>query len=356
VKNEDIASLKTEARAMKLLYTTDGTQGYTRENAGKDFIFLDTTGERITDEEEIKRIKSLALPPAWTQVWICPKANGHLQATGRDMKGRKQYKYHAEWSLHRNEHKHSQMLEFARSLPVIRKKLEDDLQEKDFSKNKVLALAISVMDKTFIRVGNSAYTKMYGSFGLTSLRNRHIKISGNKLVIAFRGKKGVFREVTLTHSRLSGMLKKLKDIPGHELFQFYDTDGNKKTIDSSGINEYLELCTGKDFTAKDFRTWWGTVTALSFLAEIKAAHTDSAPQHDILATLDAVAKKLGNTRNVCKKYYVHPVLLNAYGDGKLDKYLLKLNKAKYSDNEDDPIMNAEEKIVMEFMEKECNAA
>jgi DNA topoisomerase-1 len=353
VKNEDLADLKKEAKAMRLHYTSDGTPGYSRKQKGKSLTFFDAQGKKITDKSELSRIKALALPPAWTNVWICADPIGHLQATGKDLLGRKQYKYHREWTLHRNEHKHNQMLDFARALPTIRKKLEGDLRQEGFSKNKVLALAISIMDKTFIRVGNSAYTKMYGSFGLTSLRNRHIKISGNKMLIAFRGKKGVFREIALTHSRLSKMMKKLKDIPGHELFQFYDTDGTKKTIDSNCINEYLNLCTGKDFTAKDFRTWWGTVTAASCLSEIRDIEGEGNPQKEIITTLDSVAKKLGNTRSVCKKYYVHPALLTSYQEGKLDKYFSKLDRLKRINGHEDSIMSPEEKIVMEFMEKEC---
>ncbi|MDB5283539.1 MAG: topoisomerase [Bacteroidota bacterium] len=354
MKNADVASLKLEARSMKLVYSTDSSPGYSRLRKGRYFVFFDTEGKRITDKDEIARIKSLALPPAWKDVWICPKPNGHLQATGHDTLGRKQYKYHSKWSLHRNERKHNHMLDFAKALPNIRKKVEEDLSQKEFSKEKVVALAIAVMDKTFIRVGNSAYTKMYGSFGLTSLRNRHIKISGNKMIIAFKGKKGVFQEVALTHARLSRMLKKLKDIPGQELFQFYDTDGSRKSIDSECINQYIETCTGMDFTAKDFRTWWGTVTAAGFLAETVPVNSDTEAQKNIIAALDLVAKKLGNTRSVCKKYYVHPALLVSYQEGKLQKFLPE-SESTETDNKE-IIMNPEEKMVVKFMENECKAA
>jgi DNA topoisomerase-1 len=328
MKHEDILSLKKEARRMKLLYSSDSMPGYTRKKQGEQFVFFDTDGNKISDEEEIKRIKSLVLPPAWTDVWICPKANGHLQATGHDTKNRKQYKYHKDWSLHRNEHKHSLMLDFAHALPLIREKINKDLAKKDFSKDKVVALAISVMDKTFIRVGNEAYAKLYGSYGLTSLRNKHIKIEGSKMVIAFKGKKGVFQEITLTHTRLSHLLKKLKDIPGQELFQFYDTDGTKKSINSECINQYLADCTGQDFTAKDFRTWWGTVTAAGFLAQSEECESNADMQRKIVAALDHVASKLGNTRNVCKKYYVHPALLSEYEEGKLQKYIADIGGIK----------------------------
>lgn len=348
MKHEDIVSLKQQARGMKLLYVSDNTPGYSRRKRGEHFIFFDIEGRKITDEDEVKRIRSLVLPPAWTNVWICPKPNGHLQATGVDSLGRKQYKYHKEWSLHRNERKHNHMLDFSRALPDIRLKLNSDLQQKEFSKDKVVALAISVMDKTFIRVGNESYARMYGSYGLTSLRNKHIKIEGTKMVIAFKGKKGVFQEITLTHARLSRMLAKLKDIPGQELFQFYDTDGTKKCIDSGCINHYLNECTGQDFTAKDFRTWWGTVTAAGFLAHCDPFSSATEAQKTIVAALDAVAEKLGNTRNVCKKYYVHPALLSEYQEGKLQKYFGELPNEKSTAKEDQ--MNADEVMVMKFLE------
>ena len=349
MKVEDVASLKQEARSMKLVYTTDSKPGYTRKKRGKHFQFFDTEGKRIADKEQIARIRSLALPPAWVNVWISPIPNGHLQATGVDTAGRKQYKYHTQWSLKRNERKHNRMAEFAAALPQLREKINTDLQEKEFTKEKVVALAIAVMDKTLIRVGNSSYTKLYGSYGLTSLRNRHISILGSKMVIAFKGKKGVFQEIKVTHARLAHILQKLKDIPGQELFQYYDTDGNKKSLDSGDVNEYLVACTGKDFTAKDFRTWWGTVTAATYLAS-ETNPSDAPLKKNILETLDFVAKKLGNTRSVCKKYYVHPKLLSDYEEGKFEKYLVQLREAK---GHNGATVEMEEKIIADFIIKEC---
>ncbi|MES2622736.1 MAG: DNA topoisomerase IB [Bacteroidota bacterium] len=351
MKNEDIAILKSEARSMKLVYTSDSQPGYTRQKRGKNFIFFDSEGKRISDKEEIKRIKSLALPPAWINVWISSKPNGHLQATGVDVAGRKQYKYHSLWSFHRNERKHNRMGEFAKALPLIRQQIEADLGKREFPKEKVVALAVSILDKTFIRVGNSAYTKLYGSFGLTSLRNKHVQVTGNKMKISFKGKKGVFQEIVLSQGRLVRLLKKLKDIPGQELFQYYDTDGTKKGIDSGNINEYIEQCTGKNFTAKDFRTWWGTVTAAEYLADDSLNENVSAKK-TIPEALDFVAKKLGNTRAVCKKYYVHPQLLKSYEEGKLGKYLLRIRKIRLEKNENIYKAAAEE-VVMEFLSKEC---
>lgn len=350
MKTEDIAELKKEARSLKLSYTSDSTPGYSRQRVKGGFSYYDTTGAEITDEEELTRIRSLVIPPAWEHVWICAKANGHLQATGTDAAGRKQYKYHPQWSKFRNDRKHSRMAEFAAVLPLIRQQVEKDLNEKEFSKNKVVALAVSVMDKTHIRVGNAIYAKLYGSFGLTSLRNKHLKLEGSKMIISFRGKKGVQQEVILTQRRLVNMLKKLKDIPGQELFQFYDTDGSKKTLDSGAINEYIEMCTGKDFTAKDFRTWWGTVTAAAYLSTLPTCSTKADIHKNLVATLDAVADKLGNTRAVCKKYYVHPQLLSHYEEGKLEKYL-ELLRNTTGDIEE--LLSYEEKIMVEFMTKEC---
>lgn len=349
MRTESITELKQEARALKLSYTSDRSTGYTRSRSGDHFVYYDKEGSEISDQEELKRIRSLAIPPAWDRVWICARANGHLQATGIDTAGRKQYKYHPQWSKYRNDRKHNRMSQFGAVLPQIRAQVENDLREKEFSRRKVVALAVSIMDKTHIRVGNSIYTKLYGSFGLTSLRSKHVKMEGSKMVIAFKGKKGVQQEVMLTERRLINLMKKLKDIPGQELFQFYDIDGTKKTLDSDAINEYIEACTGMDFTAKDFRTWWGTVTAARYMADLPPHGTLAQAHQNVLATLDDVAKKLGNTRNVCRKYYVHPLLLSHYEEGRLDKYLEKIRK---SDSDSD-VMLHEEKVVMDFMKREC---
>lgn len=353
VKTEELQQLKQEAKKMKLVYTSDSTPGYTRKRVGKaSFNFFDANGKRITDKEELQRIKSLVIPPAWEKVWISPKVNGHLQCTGYDVAGRKQYKYHAKWGEARNARKHNRMAEFGKALPSLRKQVIHDLNKREFVKDKVVALAISVMDKTFIRIGNSAYTKLYGSYGLTSLRNKHIDIKGSKMSISFKGKKGVQQDITLTHGRLARLLKKLKDMPGQELFQYIDEDGNKKTLDSGLINEYISEHTGSDFTAKDFRTWWGTVTAAAFLAECEACENKTQAAKTVLATLDFVARKLGNTRTVCKKYYVHPKLLEEYETGELEKYLNKFRHIKEEGEE--VLLKAEEKIIMDFIEKECS--
>jgi DNA topoisomerase-1 len=344
--------LRKEARSMHLSYVSDRQPGYTREVNGNSFVIYDALGKIVTDEDELNRIKALAIPPAWINVWICPKTTGHLQATGYDTAGRKQYKYHAKWSQNRNERKHNRMAEFAEALPLIRERIDNDLRGDEFTKEKVLALALSVLDKTHIRVGNETYTRLYGSFGLTSLRNRHIKIMGNKMIITFKGKKGVLQEVKLTHARLARMLKKLKDLPGQELFQYYDKEGCLRSIDSDSVNEYLYSITNKDFTAKDFRTWWGTVTALSEFANLASSDNVLHTKEVIITVLDTVAKQLGNTRAVCKKYYVHPTLLAYYEEGKLDKYINRLHKG--NQGIEAGYLNSEEILIKEFIANECN--
>ncbi len=352
MKIEEKSLLVAAAREMKLVYVNTGGAGYTRQRKGDSFIYYDTNGKRLRDKETLQRIKSLVIPPAWERVWISPKPNGHLQATGYDAAGRKQYKYHNEWNKHRNVKKHSRMVEFARSLPALRKRLNRDLRKKEFSREKVLALAITVMDKTCIRVGNSAYTKLYGSYGLTSLRNRHIQIQGSRMTIAFKGKKGVYQEIKLTHLRLSGMMKKLRDIPGQELFQYYDGNGEKRPVDSADINAYIMEGTGKDFTAKDFRTWWGTVSMFSALAELEPFETLTEARQNLNTAQEVVAKKLGNTKAVCKKYYIHPDVFTHYEEGRLNKYLEKVKRLRSESG----AMNGsspEEQVTMEYMRSEC---
>lgn len=355
MKIEEKSLLVAAARQMKLVYVSADTAGYTRKRKGKNFIYLDSNGKPVRDKETLQRIKSLAIPPAWERVWINPRPNGHLQATGYDTAGRKQYRYHNKWSEHRNARKHSRMAEFARSLPALRKRLARDLRKKEFTREKVLALAITVMDKTCIRVGNSEYTRLYGSYGLTSLRNRHLQIKGNRITIAFKGKKGVYQQIQLTHARLSSMMKKLRDIPGQELFQYYDGKGEKHTVDSADINSYIMESTGKDFTAKDFRTWWGTVSLFSSLAAVEPFETLTAARHNLNVALEQVAKKLGNTKTVCKKYYIHPSVFTHYEEGRLQHYLDKVKQLKGEEGALNAV-SAEEQITMEYMRCECSKA
>src|SRR5690606_23906226 len=329
----------------------------------------------------LERIKKLAIPPAWEEVWICSIDNGHLQATGFDVKKRKQYRYHPLWNSLRNHTKFYRLHEFGKAIPLIREKVEKDLSLKGLPVEKVLAAVVCLMEQTSIRIGNSLYEKLNGSFGLTTLKDKHVKISGDKMQFIFKGKKGINHNVSLKSKRLAKIVKACRDIPGKELFQYYDHDGNHKCIDSGMVNDYLKSITGKDFTAKDFRTWSGTVHSLIAFKEIiicstqeensdeqitlgrtSRLKTQSADKNNIksltkteikshiLAVLDYVAEHLGNTRTVCRKYYVHPAIIDLYENNRLHLYLNQLEDDQ--NNSIDDQLACEEKLLMTILEKE----
>ncbi len=308
------------AAAVNLVYVQDSQPGISRVRKGKHFLYYHL-GHRIGDPIILERINSLVIPPAWEKVWICPEANGHLQATGFDTHQRKQYKYHALWNQLRNHTKFYRLLEFGKTIPAMRSRIEQDLALPGLPPNKVLAAVVSLMEQTSIRVGNSFYEKLYGSFGLTTLKDKHVNISGNQLKFSFTGKKGVKHSISLKSHRLARIVKNCRDIPGKELFQYYDVDGNHKVIDSGMVNNYLKAITSQDFTAKDFRTWAGSLQALTILAAMEPANTQTDIKKNLIAMLDEVAIHLGNTRSVCKKYYVHPKIIALYESGKLQEYI-----------------------------------
>jgi DNA topoisomerase-1 len=250
----------------KLIYVSGDTPGISRKVKGKSFIYLTKNGKEIKDEKILNRIKKLAIPPAWQNVWISERANAHLQATGIDAAGRKQYRYHTDWCRSRNENKYYRLLEFGRQLPVFRKNITKDLKRRELDERKVLAISVNVMQKTLIRVGNETYKQLYGSYGLTTLRDKHVKIEGDKLKLSFRGKKGVYHEISLNDRNMARLVKKCRDIPGQELFQYYTDNGERRSIDSGKINHYIREVTCCDFTAKDFRTWAGTLETLQKIA------------------------------------------------------------------------------------------
>lgn len=318
-------------KKVALVYVSDKGKGFSRERSGDGFSYADGHGNVVTDDDTLKRIKSLVIPPAWQQVWICQNPNGHLQATGTDTKGRKQYRYHTAWNQYRAERKYTHLLEFGKKLPLIRKKIEADLALPGFPEAKVVALVISIMQKTLIRVGNEIYAGLYHSYGLTTLRNRHVNISGEKITFHFIGKKGIEHEIKLKDSRLSRLLRKVKDLPGQELFQYVDDLGDRRSVDSGRVNAYLHEACGEEFSAKDIRTWSGTAFMLQLLASTPDFETDSACKKNITGLLDKVAAHLGNTRTVCRKYYVHPGLISAYEQRQLDNYLTRI--AEYGDEE-----------------------
>ncbi|MEO8414988.1 MAG: DNA topoisomerase IB [Ginsengibacter sp.] len=342
VKNEE----KT-ARAANLVYVTGSEPGIERKTKGKTFQYY-YNEEKITDDEELLRIKHLVIPPAWTNVWICKKENGHLQATGYDMKNRKQYRYHAHWNSLRNHTKFYRLLDFGKALPVMRLQLEKDISTPSLSLKKVLAAVVSLMERTHIRVGNSFYEKTYGSYGLTTLKDKHVKFNGHAVSFAFVGKKGVSHKITLKNKKLAGIIKKCRDVPGKELFQFYDDEGNHQSIDSGLVNKYIREISDADFTAKDFRTWAGTVQTFLALKSIGCCETQAETKKRIVEALDIVSEHLGNTRTVCKKYYVHPLILSLYESKKLEKYISELDEVEKNDNKSD--LTPEEKIVLKILE------
>ena len=336
------------AQAVNLIYVHDNTPGIRRVKTGKSFDYILADTNPIIDDDNLKRIKSLVIPPAWESVWICDLPNGHLQATGIDVKKRKQYRYHPLWNSLRNHTKYFRLYQFGKVLPSIRLQLEKDLSLPGLPLEKVLATVISLMERTNIRVGNSMYEKLYGSFGLTTLKDKHVAITGNNLNFTFKGKKGVHHDISIKNRKLSNIVKACRDIPGKELFQYFTSEGERKSIDSGMVNDYIRKISGGDFTAKDFRTWSGTLHAFLAFKELGFFETATEAKKKVLEALDKVSKHLGNTRNVCKKYYVHPVILSLYEDKSLEKYLHQLDKIEVDDNAAG--LTAEEKIVMKILE------
>ena len=334
------------ARAARLVYISDTLPGISRQRNGDQFTYLDPDGNQLDDAETLNRIRSMALPPVWDKVWISPEANSHLQATGVDTKNRKQYRYHAKWNAIRSETKFFRMEAFGEALPLLRSRLAKDLKSPTLSQQKVIAIALSVMEQTLIRVGNAAYEKEYGSYGLTTLKDRHVKLEGSEVRFSFKGKKGIFHDITLHDRRLSRLVKSCRDIPGKELFQYIDHNAARHPIDSGMVNNYLRETMGDDFSAKDFRTWAGTVNALRILVELKPCSTEKDLKKNVNTVLDEVAHKLGNTRTVCRKHYVHPQILEAYECQDLNPYIKQKNRfRKTSPNGLDSV----EKLLLKFL-------
>lgn len=339
---------KRAAVVASLEYVTDASVGIIREKKGTGFSYS-LNGQLVKDKETLLRIKRLVIPPAWTRVWICTNPNGHIQVTGYDIKNRKQYKYHPNWSTVRNQTKFHRLYEFGKALPQMRRKMEDDISHSNLSKEKVLATVVSLMERTFIRIGNSEYERLYGSYGLTTLKDGHVDINGATIKFSFKGKKGVYHSVTLKNKRLAKIVQACKDIPGKELFQYFDENGVRCSIDSGMINNYIREATGKDFSAKDFRTWAGTLSILSSFKALGDAQTQAEKKKNIVAALDEVSAKLGNTRTICKKYYVHPEIIRLYEEDNLQKYLRELDEIERPDDHAD--LTQEEKVLMKILKK-----
>lgn len=334
--------LKQILKQNKLVYVLSDEPGYSRKMKNGHAAYLDVNGKEIKDVEIIKRIEALVIPPAWTSVWICARSNGHIQVTGMDIKGRKQYRYHNDWQKIRNETKFDKLYQFGKKLKTLRRQIQKDLKRKKVDKRKVTALALSVMENTFIRVGNAAYEKENGSYGLTTLKNRHLRIDHGVALFRFVGKKGVKRMVQLKQRSLINLLKKVRELPGQEIFQYYDADDKLHSLNSADINQYLRDTMNDDFTCKDFRTWGGCVCALqAFLADLNNIET---PKKNLPALIDVVAERLGNTRTVCKKYYIHPGLVQHYENGEMEN-LFRLNSIQTDD------FSAVEKAFLRYLKK-----
>ena len=336
---------KTTAKAVGLRYAADAVKGYHRIRVESGFKYVDHDGKTVRQKTLLDRFAKLVIPPAWENVWISPFENGHLQVTGIDVKGRKQYRYHPQWNKIRNQSKFFRLARFAHALPKIRKQVERDLARKGLPFEKVVALVVKLIESTNIRIGNDAYKKLYGSFGLTTLRDRHVKFDKSTIWFEFTGKKGVQHKISLQSKRLANLVRKCKDIPGQELFQYYDNDGKRHTIGSGDINNYLREISGEDFTAKDFRAWAGSVNALCAFHDIGGHENQTDCRRKIVAVIDSVAEKLGNTRTVCKKYYIHPTVIASYENGNIAKY-------KCAPSLDSIKLNANEKALVKLLENE----
>ena len=310
-----------------LRYVNDALPGFSRSRARNGFVYRDASNQVINDPGQLSRIKALAIPPAWENVWICPSPLGHLQATGRDSKGRKQYRYHPTWSKIRNESKYDRMIAFGKALPLIRRRVGADLARPGLPRQKVLATIVRLLEQTRVRVGNKEYAKANGSFGLTTLRNRHANVAGSELRLNFQGKGGKPHIVAVKDDRLAKIVRRCRDLPGYELFQYLDEDQQPQVIDSSDVNGYLRDIAGQDFTAKDFRTWAGTLLAAQALAGAKAETSKTRTKKNVLAAIKVVAEQLRNTPAICRKSYIHPIVLEAYSDGYLAQ-LSRLHLAK----------------------------
>jgi DNA topoisomerase-1 len=336
----------------RLRYIDDTVPGIHRKRAGKGFSYSGLDGRPVRDEQTLARIRALAIPPAYTDVWISPDPATHLQATGRDAKGRKQYRYHPRWREHREQTKFDRLLAFGQALPRIREYTDADLRRHGLPREKVLAAIVQLLDKTLIRVGNREYAVTNKSFGLTTLRDRHVAVEDSTVQFKFRGKSGIEHTLTLTDRRLARVVGRCRDLPGYQLFQYLDDDGQRQDVDSADVNDYLREISGEDFTAKDFRTWAGTVGCLLALCEQAGAESPTAAQQCLAAAVKATAQQLGNTPAVCRKSYIHPAVISAYLQGDLAAPPAELTDAAATDD----ALNPAERAILTLLERTAEAA
>lgn len=333
-----------------LQYVSDDRRGYSRRSKNGDFEYLDTEGKKIRDEQRLVRIKHLAIPPAWTDVWICPSPTGHIQATGRDARRRKQYRYHERWREIRDENKFARLADFAAALPKIRRRITQDMRLPKLPRQKVLATVVRLLERTFIRIGNEEYARENKSFGLTTMKNRHVTVKGARLRFRFRGKSGREHEVDVTDRRIAKIVAKCQDLPGQDLFEYVDDDGKIRNVTSQDVNDYLREITGQDFTAKDFRTWAGTLLATMALYAQEAFETKKQAKANVKTAICAVAELLGNTPAVCRKCYVHPAIVETYLSG--------TQIAEFGDAAKSPAkakLRAVERAVLKFLDSQVSA-
>lgn len=340
----EIADPAAFATAAGLRYVSDTSPGIRRRRAGKGFVYTGLDGRPVRDVVELRRFALLGIPPAWTDVWICPRPNGHIQATGRDARGRKQYRYHGRWREVRDEAKYDRMLPFARSLPALRARIERDLALRGLPRERVLAAVVRLLDETLIRIGNEEYARQNESFGLTTLREEHADVEGTTIHFHFRGKSGKQHEIDVRDRRAAAVVKRCQDLPGHELFQ-YAEDGVPRTIESSDVNDYLREVTGEEFSAKDFRTWGGSVIAAGALLALGKAESETQARKNVISAIKQAAEGLGNTPAICRKCYVHPEIIDAYLEGQL---IAGLDAAARQPEVDD--LRPEEARLLAFLE------
>ena len=342
------------AKSSGLRYVTDDGPGFRRKRSGTTFRYFDVNDKPIKDKDELARIKALAIPPAWTDVWISPFANSHLQATGRDARGRKQYRYHKRWRKIRDQTKYGRMLLVGQKLPALRQRVAEDLALQGLPREKIIATVVKLLETTFIRVGNQEYARQNRSYGLTTLRNNHVKVRGDKIYFRFRGKSGVGHEMELENPRLARIVKHCQELPGQQLFGYLDENGEARSVESSDVNDYLRQATGEDFTAKDFRTWAGTVLAARAFAAAEGFTSKTQAKRNVAQAIDEVAKKLGNTRSVCQKCYIHPAIVSAYLEGSLkapNGHAPRRSVAAASLG-----LSAEEKAVLRLLQRQLKTA
>jgi DNA topoisomerase-1 len=348
IQKDPLAEPMVAAEAANLIYVRDEQQGIRRQRRGKNFTYMMASGKPLRDRRELKRIRKLAIPPAYEDVWICANPDGHVQATGRDSRGRKQYRYHPRWCEIRDANKFREMIAFGRLLPMLRKRIAADIAKRGLGRERVLATLVDLLQTTLIRVGNEGYARNNKSYGLTTLRNRHVAIDGGTLRFEFKGKSGKLWKLKIRNRRVARVVKACQELPGQELFQYLDEDGNRQRVTSSDVNAYLKEISGHDITAKHFRTWAGTVLAAMALGEFEKFDTQALAKKNIKAAIECVAKRLGNTPTICRKCYVHPEVLTAYLEG---DQLAGLKQEIEAELEDPSDLTAEEAALLGLLSR-----